>query len=292
MTDGGSGTSAIQAAGIGLAFAVVSLAVAPVFISIARQALAAGRPGLLPVLRNHRGRELPVVLGSLMVLALATLAAADLVRPSPPVPRSWSATLLVGMLAVFAAGYADDLQPERIRGLWTHLRLLRRGRVTTGIWKLIAAVAAAAAWALVTEASPARVALGIPVIAGMANLWNLLDVAPGRALKAGVLAGVGLCVAGPSSLAALCAGTSAGLLGPDVRERSALGDGGANVLGFALGVLLFDQLAARGLAIALSLILALHVLAETVTLSRLIRALAPLRWLDDLGRIPIGEPEG
>lgn len=287
-----TGNSAIQAAGIGLAFALAGLVVAPFFIGIARQALAAGRPALLPVMRNHRGRDLPVVLGILMTLALATLPTTDLIRPSAPIPRSWSVTLLAALLAVFAAGYADDLEPERIRGLRTHLRHLRRRRLTTGIWKLVAAVVAATAWVLATGASPARAGLGIPVIAGTANLWNLLDVAPGRALKAGVLASVGLCAADPSSLAALCAGTSAGLLVSDVRERSALGDGGANVLGLALGLLLFDQLTATGLAVALAVILLLHALAETVTLSRIIRAVAPLRWLDDAGRIPVGEPEG
>ena len=32
-------------------------------------------------------------------------------------------------------------------------------------------------------------------------------------------------------------------------------------------------------------VVALHVLSETVTLSRIIRAVPPLRWLDDLGRV-------
>src|SRR5690242_5692184 len=118
----------------------MTLIVAPAFIRLARQAPAPGLAVPIPVMRNHRGRDLPVVLGILMVLALASLPVADLVLPTPPVPRSWSATLLAGLLAVFAAGYADDLQSERIRGLRTHLRLLVQGRVTTGIWKLVAAV--------------------------------------------------------------------------------------------------------------------------------------------------------
>jgi hypothetical protein len=34
----------------------------------------------------------------------------------------------------------------------------------------------------------------------------------------------------------------------------------------------------------------LNLLAETVTLSRIIRSVPPLRWFDDLGRLSLGEP--
>jgi hypothetical protein len=42
--------------------------------------------------------------------------------------------------------------------------------------------------------------------------------------------------------------------------------------------------------VAAALAVGLNLLAETVTLSRVIRGAAPLRWFDDLGRIRPAEP--
>ena len=65
-----------------------------------------------------------------------------------------------------------------------------------------------------------------------------------------------------------------------------LGDAGANVLGFVVGLELVGGLPPVGLAVALAVVVGLHVLSETVTLTRVIRAVPPLRWLDDVGRRP------
>jgi hypothetical protein len=273
--------------------AVASLVASVIVTGVSARTRFVGRGRRLAVVvPNHRGRPVPVVLGLVLLALLVPVPWVDSHVVRSPLPWRWSAWLVAGMLVVFAAGYADDLQAERLRGVRTHFAHLRRGRVTTGIWKLVAAVGAALAWTLVADGSVERVLLGTPVIAGMANLWNLLDVAPGRALKFGVLAGVVLSVARVSSLAATAAGASAGLLFADVRERGMLGDGGANLLGFVLGIALYQRLSIVGLAVALTAIVALHLLAETVTLSRVIRAVLPLRWFDDLGRIPLAEPEG
>ena len=53
-----------------------------------------------------------------------------------------------------------------------------------------------------------------------------------------------------------------------------------------LGIALFDRLGTLGLAVALAVILGLHALAETISLSRIIERLPPLRWVDRLGRLP------
>jgi hypothetical protein len=76
------------------------------------------------------------------------------------------------------------------------------------------------------------------------------------------------------------------LLVLDLRERAMLGDAGSNVLGFIIGLALFRLLPTWGLGFVLGVILILHALGETVTLSRIIEATPPLRWFDRLGRLP------
>jgi len=71
-------------------------------------------------------------------------------------------------------------------------------------------------------------------------------------------------------------------------ERAVLGDGGSNLLGFAAGLGMYLVLADAGVWLAAGSAVVLNVLADTVTLSRLIEGTPPLRWFDTLGRLPPG----
>jgi UDP-N-acetylmuramyl pentapeptide phosphotransferase/UDP-N-acetylglucosamine-1-phosphate transferase len=201
--------------------------------------------------------------------------------------------LWVAVMLVFLAGWYDDLHPGGRRGLGGHLGELWRGRVTPGIVKLVAIVAASAIVALASPAGSVRVILGIPVIAGCANLWNLLDVRPGRSLKFFLLAAV---IVAPFAarhqplILPSAFGAALLVLPIDLSEHAMLGDSGSNLLGFVVGVALFLTVPAWGLAVALLAVLVLHYVAETLTLSRAIDRTAPLRWFDRLGRAP--EPAG
>jgi hypothetical protein len=241
---------------------------------------------------NHRGRRVPRILGVPLLLAalagtlLTAIAGTGAGRPA------W--TVLGAGAVVFAAGLVDDLVGEGPRGIRGHARELASAHVTSGIVKVLVIVGTAV---IVVAALPDRafaVALaGVVGIAACANLWNGLDVVPGRALKSFLLAGVPIAVAGfarsggwslaPAVPAAVLAGAI--LVGPDLRERGMLGDSGANLLGFLVGVGLYVLLPGPGVVVATVVAVALNALAETVTLSRLIEKSPPLRWLDGLGRI-------
>lgn len=248
-----------------------------------------------PLRINYRGRAIPSVLGiSLMVSlcwAVPLILVAFAVGAEHPIYSRYLGILL-GISLVFAAGLHDDLQPARTRGLLPQIRLALGGQITSGMVKLIVIVAASALVAFsVTRSVSLRSWLAVPLLAGSANLWNLLDVRPGRSLKAFLLADVGLLVAvhNPGSeagaLLGIALGAGVALVPFDLRERAMLGDSGANVLGFVIGVGVFLTVPTWGLAVALAVILVLHLLAETVTLSRIIDASPPLRWFDRLGRL-------
>jgi UDP-GlcNAc:undecaprenyl-phosphate/decaprenyl-phosphate GlcNAc-1-phosphate transferase len=274
---------------------------AAVVVAAAVAAFAAGSIGIkvgIPATINHRGRRTPAVLGIAAAIPVAIGFLVSLAALAGGVTPAERAVIgqFGGALAVVAAGLYDDLQPVRTRGLMRQLRMALSGRIPPGVVKLVAISAAAGLVVLTSGGTGAGVLiLGVPVIAGCANLWNLLDVRPGRSVKFFIPAVVAVMVVQATGggewtladrlpLAPLVAAGAIGIFPLDVRERGMLGDSGSNLLGFVVGIGLFLALSKTGMAIALAVLVALHVLSETATLSRPIRAFPPLRWLDELGR--------
>jgi UDP-GlcNAc:undecaprenyl-phosphate/decaprenyl-phosphate GlcNAc-1-phosphate transferase len=196
------------------------------------------------------------------------------------------------LFAVFGFGFlglVDDLTAVgEDRGFKGHLGALREGRVTTGMLKLVGG----AAVAVVLVATPGfksgrTLIVDAMLIALAANLGNLLDRAPGRTIKFGLVAYVPIAIAvgaAPIGIAiAPVMGAAFGLLGDDLHERLMIGDTGANVIGAVLGlaVVLGSRDSVR-LGVMLVL-LALNVAAEMVSFSRVIDSVPPLRWFDRLG---------
>jgi hypothetical protein len=234
---------------------------------------------------NHRGDLVPRVLG----LGLGVAAAAGTVVAAAiddVGAAGWGA--LAGLGLVLAAGLVDDLAPVGPRGLRNHLRALAAGRMTTGILKVLVTAGAAAIVVGLHPGRPGWVRVaGVGLLAASANVWNGLDVRPGRALKAFVLAPVAFAVWGEVENAPALLGLLVGAaiaLPIDLRERAMLGDGGANVLGFAAGLAVYDVVADPWVPVAAAVAVALNVVADTVSFSRVIDRTPPLRFLDGLGR--------
>jgi hypothetical protein len=238
------------------------------------------------VVENYRGRLVPRVLWIpvLVLAALWTLGTALVVHVGA---AGWGA--LVGILLVGAAGLVDDLVPVGPRGVRAHLRSLLDGHMTTGMLKVLVGVGSAV---VVVALQPRRegwaAAAGVVLVAACANVWNGLDVRPGRALKAFVPAALAFVLAGEHADAPAVVGmlvAAVAVLRVDLRERAMLGDAGSNPLGFAAGVGLYAALPDLGVLVAAAAAVGLNVLADTLPLSRAIEAVPPLRWLDRLGRV-------
>jgi UDP-N-acetylmuramyl pentapeptide phosphotransferase/UDP-N-acetylglucosamine-1-phosphate transferase len=195
---------------------------------------------------------------------------------------------LAAVLVAGAAGLADDLSGGGPRGLRGHLASLMSGRPTTGILKLAVGVGAGVLLAVLLGGGPLPIAAGAILIASSANIWNALDVVPGRALKWAVVPlGAALLIGWTDSsalLAGAALGAAVGVLPFDLLERGMLGDAGSNPLGLLVGFVLAAVLPEAGVVLAALAALLLQVAAETVTISRLVEATPPLRWLDRLGR--------
>jgi UDP-N-acetylmuramyl pentapeptide phosphotransferase/UDP-N-acetylglucosamine-1-phosphate transferase len=242
---------------------------------------------------NFRGRTVTLAGGP--ALAVAASAGAALGAGSAPA----AAAALVAGLGSGAVGLYDDVvgaRPEQkaAKGFRGHLGALRRGRVTAGLVKIVGVGAAGLAAATLLAAERDRhgaarlvdVALGAGVIAGTANLVNLLDLRPGRALKAGLLLGAPLSAGQRGGLAAGPAGAAAGLLRADLGEEIMLGDSGANALGALLGVALAARTGPVGRAGLLAVLAGLTAASEKVSFTAVIERTPALRALDALGRHP------
>ncbi|GAA1182141.1 hypothetical protein GCM10009584_25320 [Ornithinimicrobium humiphilum] len=227
---------------------------------------------------NHAGDTVTLVEG----LALAAGTTAPLVLLDPP------AALAVAGAAV--AGAADDLagSATAAKGLRGHLTALRRGEVTTGALKialLAGSGLAACAWVDRRQGrhDPLATLAGAGLVAGSANLANLFDLRPGRALKVFLAPALPLALAG-SPAAGATAGSAAVVLRDDLRGTTMLGDTGANPLGAAVGVAAARALGTRGRWAALAVVTALTLASERVSFSQVIDSTPVLRRLDRWGR--------
>jgi UDP-N-acetylmuramyl pentapeptide phosphotransferase/UDP-N-acetylglucosamine-1-phosphate transferase len=224
--------------------------------------------------------------------ALAASATATAVLGAPGGTRG--AAALVGAVSGLVGGY-DDLagaRPEQARdkGLAGHLAALRAGRVSAGAVKVAGIGAAAAVAAVLTRSGrgPAAVVDGVlttGLVAGTANLLNLLDLRPGRAAKAGALVAA-TTLGGPAGgLVAGPLGATLAVLPDDLGERVMLGDCGANAVGALLGLRLASIPGRAPRAGLLAAVVALTLASEKVSFTTVIEATPGLRELDRLGRL-------
>jgi len=229
---------------------------------------------------NHRGEPVSLLEGPAVAAgAIAGLLAAQACGPSARWP-STAAMAAAGAGAAAFGAYDDLAGSGHRRGFRGHLGALRHGEVTTGAVKLGGIGAVGIVSAALAGGSPADVALNAGLIAGAANLLNLFDLRPGRAIKVAVACGV------PGALAtAAPLGAALALLAEDLGERAMLGDAGANALGAMLGAAA-SALPRPARIVLLTGIAGLTAASEKVSFTEVIERTPALRKLDMLGRRP------
>jgi len=242
---------------------------------------------------NHRGEPVTLLEGPAVALGAVAvqLIYSERARSSA---RTAQALALAGAGALGFGVYDDLAGSGKRRGLRGHLGALARGEVTTGAVKLagLGATGLGAA-ALLERHEHADVAINAGLIAGGANLVNLFDLRPGRAVKvataSAALIAAGSAVTGGSGGSAAVAaplGAALAMAPEDLGERAMLGDAGANALGAMLGCAAAVSLPRPARVALLAGIATLTVASEKVSFTKVIERTPPLRRLDMLGRRP------
>lgn len=245
--------------------------------------------------RNYRALDIPTA-GGIAVLAGLILSAGAigfvkaLSRDSVTTEIAW--TLFRAFLPISLGfgllGLWDDIAGGPERGWRPHLSSLARGRPTSGALKLACGFSLSFFAAIPNSKTFLWTLVNAAVLALMANLFNLLDVRPGRAGKAFVVAAIPLMVIGAVArppLAAALGGVLA-FLPFDLRERAMLGDVGANGLGAVIGLAVIAFADDMWTLIVLGILVVLHLVADKPGLSRIITAVPPLHAADQWGRVP------
>jgi len=251
--------------------------------------VAAGPAGARWARTNYAGRPVTLLGGPALALSATTAAVLG------AAPGTRAAAAVAGAVAGVVGGY-DDLAgaapvQSRDKGFAGHLAALRAGRISSGAVKVAGIGAAAALAAALTRRGhgvPALVdgVLTTGLVAGTANLVNLLDLRPGRAAKVSLLAAAGLLGGSSGSLVAGPLGATAAVLPADLGEHVMLGDCGANALGALLGLRLAQLPGRSARAALLAGVVGLTLASEKVSFTRVIEATPGLRELDRLGRRP------
>ncbi len=258
---------------------------------------------------NHRGEPVTLLEGPAAALACTAAAAA-----APGIPARSRAALVAAATGAAAFGGYDDIAGSGDRrGFRGHLGALAHGEVTTGAVKIGGIGATGVAAAALNGGPAVDVVLNAALIAGSANLLNLFDLRPGRALKValvtGIPLGIGSLVSPPGKSlvrppgnrpadsrrsagsagaagAAAVIGAGAALLPADLGEQAMLGDAGANALGGVLGTAAAAGLSRRARIAILAGITGLTAASEVVSFTKVIQRTPLLHWLDMLGRRP------
>jgi UDP-GlcNAc:undecaprenyl-phosphate GlcNAc-1-phosphate transferase len=274
----------------------LSLAAAGILAPLLLRALRDG--GHMRV--NYRDRQLPCPFG-VLVLAAGLLALVPLTLlhrlASTDLFESQALPVAVYALGVLALGLVDDTlareepsatgAPAR-RGWRGHGLAALRGELSTGALKAAGSLGLALFAMSYLGLSNGRWLLAAAVLVLATNVFNLLDLRPGRSIKAFVLLGAGLTI-GSSDLRPLWAlglfaapALVAGVY--DLRERAMLGDTGANLLGALAGLWLVLTLSGVGQLIALALLAVVTLYGELRSITELVERIPLLRELDSWGR--------
>ncbi|MFC4061944.1 hypothetical protein ACFOWE_26890 [Planomonospora corallina] len=244
---------------------------------------------------NHRGEPLTLLEGPAFAAGAGAAAAA-----LPSLPGRIRAAALLAVAGAGGFGAYDDLcGVTSSKGFRGHLSALSKGEVTSGAVKILGIGATGLAAAALTSQGVTDTVANGALVAGSANLANLFDLRPGRAIKAGLLAGAPLLAAaalrdrpGPAALAGLTLGAAAALLPEDLGERAMLGDAGANALGALLGLAATVTLGRPGRLAVLGTVVALTAASEKISFTKVIAGNPVLDRIDMLGRRPVEQAPG
>jgi UDP-N-acetylmuramyl pentapeptide phosphotransferase/UDP-N-acetylglucosamine-1-phosphate transferase len=251
---------------------------------------------------NYAGRDVPVPVGLLIplaaFLALGVAAPLDRLVDDKILTGFGLAGAMIYIIGVCLLGVIDDLLGTPViednlgrkdpRGLRGHAKAAMGGGFSTGAVKALGSLGLAAFAVGLIVPGKGEYLLAIALVVVTTNLFNLLDLRPGRALKVffTVLVVLALATWTLDPLWAMGAfiGSLPVLMYFDLNEQGMLGDTGSNAIGAIAGIWMVLVLDTTWQLIALAVVLLITLYGEFRSISQLIDRTPLLRFIDSLGR--------
>ena len=237
---------------------------------------------------NYQGRATVQSMGGMFAFVFLVSAAWARIADLVSADVLGRALILISGLGVL--GFVDDIYGDhKVKGFGGHFyALVMRGEVTTGLMKALGGFFVCI-WAIAGLPGMFPLIIWRAVLVALsANLLNLFDLRPGRALKGFFFLALfyiwqvpfeeGILLLFPFLI------TSFVFLPWDLATKGMLGDVGSNMLGGVLGLAIVLTAPAGFQVLYMTLLIASHILAERMSLTKIIADNSVLRFIDSLGR--------
>lgn len=240
---------------------------------------------------NFRGRKVPAGSGLILLVTYVLIISYYVFFQEKQIINlsTWLLPLTILIIVMGALGFIDDAFGKRgVGGFRGHFTELAKGRLTTGVLKAIGGGIVCLIVAHFYSENMIALAVNGALMALLANIFNLLDLRPGRALKLFLILGIVIFLFSFKStfwvLASIFLGVFVILSWADLSESCMLGDVGSNVLGAVIGFSMVANFTWVTNAVALILIVIVQLYAESHSISEFIDGVPILKALDKFGR--------
>ena len=237
---------------------------------------------------NYRGDMIPVGLGLVFIPTLVINSIILIYSNIVPEKIIMIYMLLFASIAMSFVGIIDDSLGNRgVTGLIGHFKALFKGSLTTGAFKALLGGFVGLTLAVTLSKSIPNIIVATLVVALSTNMLNLFDLRPGRAIKAYVILAIIIFLASAKfnrEVMMLIVPAVLAYFYFDLRALTMMGDAGSNVLGVSIGVFIVSSFDLPVQLVSLVLLVAIHVLTEKFSLTKIIENNKFLNYVDKLGR--------
>ena len=237
---------------------------------------------------NYRGDMIPVGLGLVFIPTLVINSIILIYSNIVPEKIIMIYMLLFASIAMSFVGIIDDSLGNRgVTGLMGHFKALFKGSLTTGAFKALLGGFVGLTLAVTLSKSIPNIIVATLVVALSTNMMNLFDLRPGRAIKAYVILAIIIFLASAKfnrEVMMLIVPAVLAYFYFDLRALTMMGDAGSNVLGVSIGVFIVSSFDLPVQLVSLVLLVAIHVLTEKFSLTKIIENNKFLNYVDKLGR--------
>ena len=236
---------------------------------------------------NYKNEEIPICMGLLFIFVqIITVSMILLLTRTKTIYMIY---YLFALTLIGLVGLLDDLIGDKnVKGFKGHIKSFFKGGLTTGGIRAGIVFVISLFVSIIISKNITDIIANTLIIALFTNFTNLFDLRPGRSIKVFILFSIIMLFTSNISEYNFLLYSFYGILiiyfPLDLKAKAMMGDVGSNVLGITLGVYCAFTHSLIWKFIYLFILIAVHILAEKVSFSKIIENNKVLKFIDDLWR--------